>query len=46
MYNYIYNNRFYPASIIITADNKREANQILKEMECFRDFTFVERTKN
>jgi len=45
MYQYIYNHRGLPVSLVINADNRKEANEILKEFN-LKEWTFSERVKS
>lgn len=46
MYRYIYYHEILPCSMIIIADNKKEANEVLKEFESYGEWIFQEREKN
>jgi hypothetical protein len=46
MYQYIYNHNGLPCSIVINADNKKDADSILKEFGKLSEWTFQERVKN
>ena len=47
MYQFIYYSKSLPASIVITAQNKREADKVLKEFgdDVFQEFIFEEKIK-
>ena len=46
MYNYIFYNKGLPVTIVIRAENKKQALIILKEFGNISEWSFEERTKN